>query len=111
MDRISKKEFIRLITSNKSCLLHAGLKKLSLDRYIELSKQVKTFYDIRTAKANGYFLTFSNDSHLNLSDYKNNELHVTEIYKECDILLIYNLHKAGDSCNFDTESILIYKLL
>lgn len=111
MEKISKKEFIRQITSNKSCQLYAGLKRKSIEEYIAISKTIDEFYDIRTATAKGYHVVFSNNSHLDLANYANDESHVTEIYKDGNILLIYHLHKAGYNSNFDTETILIYAIV
>lgn len=110
MEKITKKEFVRLITSNKSSQLYAGLKKKSIAEYMAISRTIDEFYNVRTATARGYHIVFSNDSHLDLTNYTNDEFHVTEIYKDENILLIYNLHKAGDNSNFDTETILIYAI-
>lgn len=110
MEKITKKEFVRLITSNKSSQLYAGLKKKSIEEYISISKTIDEFYNIRTATARGYHIVFSNDSHLDLANYTNDEFHITEIYRDGNILLIYHLHKAGDNSNFDSEHILIYAI-
>ena len=115
MKKISKAEVVRLLTSNKSCLLCCGLKKkdLSLEDCIAICKDIKIDENsvIRTAKAKGYRLVFSNESILDLSDYVNNEENVSEFYIDVNILLLYRLIKAGYHSNFDTESVLIYNLL
>lgn len=111
MEKITKKEFIRLVTSNKTSQLYAGLKQKSIEEYIAISKTIDRFHDIRTAAANGYHVVFSNDSHLYMDCYKNDGFNVTEIYKDENILLIYHLNKAGQYANFDTETVLIYAII
>ena len=114
MKQISKAEVVRILTSNKSCLLHWGHmdRRLTLKDYAYRCKDIKIRKSlIRTAKANGYCLTFEDGSILNLTDYKNNKLQVSGMFKEDNILLIYNLQRANERWRLDTEFILIYAIL
>lgn len=115
MEKITKKEVVRLLTSNKSCMLGCGLKRntWSIEDYFDKCKniQVDESDEIRTAKAKGYRLVFSNDSVLDLNTYVNNEESVAEFYRDRNIILLYQIHKAGHTSNFDCEHIIIYAIL
>lgn len=115
MDKISKKEVVRLLTENKSCMLGCGLKRntWSIEDYFDKCKNIQIDESdvIRTAKAKGYRLVFSNDSVLDLNTYVNNEESVAEFYRDGNIILLYKIHKAGNTSNFDCEHIIIYAIL
>ena len=115
MEKIIKKEVVRLLTENKSCMLCCGLKRntWSIEDYFDKCKniQIEESDVIRTAKAKGYRLVFSNDSVLDLSNYVNNEESVAEFYKDGNIVLLYNMHRAGFNSNFDCEHIIIYAIV
>lgn len=115
MDKITKKEVVRLLTENKSCMLGCGIKRTdySIEDYFDKCKniQIDESDEIRTAKAKGYRLVFSNDSVLDLSTYVNNEESVAEFYRDENIILLYQMHKAGHTSNFDCEHIIIYAIL
>ena len=115
MDKITKKEVVRLLTENKSCMLCCGLKRntWSIEDYFDKCKniQIDESDEIRTAKAKGYRVVFSNNSVLDLSTYVNNEEQVAEFYRDGNIVLLYNMHRAGFNSNFDCEHILIYAIM
>ena len=115
MEKITKKEVVRLLTENKSCMLGCGLKRntWSIEDYFDKCKniQIDESDEIRTAKAKGYRLVFSNDSILDLSTYVNNEFSVAEFYMDGNIIILYQMHKAGHTSNFDCEHIIIYAIL
>ena len=115
MEKISKKEVVRLLTENKSCMICCGLRRntWSIEDYLEKCKDINIDENsiIRTAKARGYRLVFSNNSVLDLSYYVNNEESVAEFYKDGNIVLLYNMHRAGYTSNFDTEHIIIYAIV
>ena len=115
MDKITKKEVVRLLTSNKSCMLGCGLKRkeVSIEDFFNKLKNIKVDENsvIRTAKAKGYRLIFSNCSVLDLSTYVNNEESVAEFYKDGNIILLYAMHKSGYTSNFDTEHVIIYAIV
>ena len=115
MEKITKKEVVRLLTENKSFLLGCGLKRkeLSIEDYFDKCKniQINESDEIRTAKAQGYRLVFSNDSVLDLSTYVNNEEQVAEFYRDGNIILLYQMHRAGHGSNFNSEHMLIYAIV
>ena len=115
MEKITKKEVVRLLTENKSCMLGCGLKRndFSIEDYFDKCKNIKIDEsdEIRTAKAKGYRLVFSNNSLLDLSTYVNNEESVAEFYKDGNIVLLYNMHRSGFNSNFDCEHIIIYAIV
>lgn len=115
MEKITKKEVVRLLTENKSCMIGCCLKRndLSIEDYFDKCKDIQIDENrlIRTAKAKGYRLVFSNDSVLDLSTYVNNEYSVAEFYRDGNIILLYEMHKAGHTSNFDCEHIIIYAIL
>lgn len=115
MEKITKKEVVRLLTENKSCMLGCGLKskEVSIEDYFEKYKcvQIGEYRVFRTAKAKGYRLVFSNDIILDLSTYVNNEFSVAEFYMDGNIIILYQMHKAGHTSNFDYEHIIIYAIL
>ena len=115
MDKITKKEVVRLLTENKSCMLGCGIKRTdySIEEIIEKCKHfhIDEYSVIRTAKARGYRLVFSNNSILDLSYYVNNEESVAEFYKDGNIVLLYNMHRAGYTSTFDTEHVIIYAIV
>lgn len=115
MDKITKKEVVRLLTSNKSCLLGFGLKgnDLSIEDIFEECKDIKIDANsvIRTAKAKGYRLVFSNYSVLDLSTYVNNKEHVAEFYRDGNIIILYAMHKSGYGSNYDCEHMIIYAIV
>ena len=115
MEKITKKEVVRLLTENKSYMLGCGLKRntWSIEDYFDKCKniQIDESDEIRTAKAKGYRLIFSNGSVLDLSTYVNNEEQVAEFYRDGNIVLLYNMHRAGFNSNFDCEHILIYAIM
>lgn len=115
MEKITKKEVVRLLTENKSCMICCGLKRntWSIEDYFDKCKniQINESDEIRTAKAKGYRLVFSNDSVLDLSTYVNNEEQVAEFYRDSNIILLYQMHKAGHTSNFDCEHIIIYAIV
>ena len=115
MDKITKKEVVRLLTENKSCMLCCGLKRntWSIEDYFDKCKNIKIDEsdEIRTAKAKGYRVVFSNNSILDLSYYVNNEYSVAEFYKDGNIVLLYNMHRAGYTQTFDTEHVIIYAIV
>lgn len=107
MKKITKAEFVRLLSNNKSALIYAGLKRLTIETYFEKVKELKPIAD-RTAIAKGTRLVFSNNSILDLSSHVNNEFTISEFYKDGQYILSYVLYKADCYSNFDTESILLY---
>lgn len=107
MKKITKAEFVRLLSNNKSALIYAGLKRLTIENYFEKVKELKPIAD-RTAISKGMRLVFSNKSILDLSSYVNNEFTASEFYQDGKYILSYLLNKAGRYSNFDTESILLY---
>ena len=115
MEKIAKKEVVRLLTSNKSCMLGCGLKcnDLSIEDYFEEYKgvQIEEYRVFRTAKAKGYRLVFSNYSVLDLSTYVNNKESVAKFYRDGNIILLYGMHKSGYGSNFDLEHIIIYAIV
>ena len=115
MEKITKKEVVRLLTENKSYMLCCGLKRntWSIEDYLEECKDIKIDKsdEIRTAKAKGYRLVFSNDSVLDLSTYVNNEEQVAEFYRDGNIILLYEMHRTGFNSNFDCEHIIIYAIV
>lgn len=115
MEKITKKEVVRLLTENKSCMLGCGLKRntWSIEDYFDKCKniQIDESDEVRTAKAKGYRVVFSNNSILDLSTYVNNEESVAEFYRDGNIVLLYNMHRAGFNSNFDCEHILIYAIM
>lgn len=115
MEKITKKEVVRLLTENKSCMLGCGLKRntWSIEDYFDKCKniQINESDEIRTAKAKGYRLVFSNNSVLDLSNYVNNEESVAKFYRDGNIVLLYNMHRAGFNSNFDYEHIIIYAIV
>ena len=115
MDKITKKEVVRLLTENKSYMLGCGLKRntWSIEDYFDKCKniQIDESDEIRTAKAKGYRVVFSNNSVLDLSTYVNNEEQVAEFYRDGNIVLLYNMHRAGFNSNFDCEHIIIYAIV
>lgn len=115
MDKITKKEVVRLLTENKSCMLGCGLRRKtwSIEDYFDKCKDIKIDENsvIRTAKARGYRLVFSNNSILDLSYYVNNEESVAEFYRDGNIVLLYNMHRAGYTSTFDTEHVIIYAIV
>ena len=115
MEKITKKEVVRLLTENKSCMLGCGLKRKtwSIEDYLDECKniQIDESDEVRTAKAKGYRVVFSNNSILDLSTYVNNEESVAEFYRDGNIVLLYNMHRDGSNSNFDCEHILIYAIM
>lgn len=115
MEKITKKEVVRLLTENKSCMLCCGIKRTdySIEEIIEKCKHfhIDETFVIRTAKAKGYRLVFSNDSVLDLSTYVNNEEQVAEFYRDGNIILLYEMHKAGHDSNYDCEHMIIYAIM
>ena len=115
MEKITKKEVVRLLTENKSCMLGCGLKRKtwSIEDYLDECKDIHVDKsdEIRTAKAKSYRLIFSNGSVLDLSTYVNNEEQVAEFYRDGNIVLLYNMHRAGFNSNFDCEHIIIYAIV
>ena len=107
MKKITKAEFVRLLSNNKSALIYAGLKRLAIETYFEKTKELKPIAD-RTAIAKGARLVFSNNSILDLSPHVNNEFTTSEFYQDGEYILSYLLNKADRYSNFDTESILLY---
>ena len=107
MKKITKAEFVRLLSNNKSALIYAGLKRLTIENYFEKVKELKPITD-RTAIAKGTRLVFSNNSILDLSSHVNNEFTISEFYQDGKYILSYLLNKADRYSNFDTESILLY---
>lgn len=107
MKKITKAEFVRLLSNNKSALIYAGLKRLTIETYFEKVKELKPISD-RTAIAKGTRLVFSNNSILDLSSHVNNEFTISEFYQDGKYILSYLLNKADRYSNFDTESILLY---
>ena len=107
MEKITKAEFVRLLSNNKSVLIYSGLKRLTIETYFEKAKELKPIDD-RTAAANGTRLLFSNKNILDLKGHVIYEFTVSEFYREDNFILSYLLNKAGCYSNFDTESILLY---
>lgn len=107
MKKITKAEFVRLLSNNKSALIYAGLNRLTIETYFEKVKELKPIAD-RTAFAKGARLVFSNNSILDLSSHVNNEFTTSEFYQDGKYILSYLLNKADRYSNFDTESILLY---
>ena len=115
MEKITKKEVVRLLTENKSCMICCGLKRKtwSIEDYLVECKDIHIDEsdEIRTAKAKGYRVVFSNNTILDLSNYVNNEESVANFYKDSNILLLYNMHRAGYTQTFDTEHVIIYAIV
>lgn len=107
MKKITKAEFVRLLSNNKSVLIYSGLKRLTIETYFEKAKELKPIDD-RTATANGTRLLFSNKNILDLNGHVIYEFTVSEFYREDNFILSYLLNKADRYSNFDTESILLY---
>lgn len=107
MEKITKAEFVRLLSNNKSALIYSGLKRLTIEAYLEKVKELKPIAD-RTAIAKGLRLVFSNKSILDLSSYVNNEFTTSEFYQDGKYILSYLLNKADRYSNFDNESVLLY---
>ena len=107
MKKITKAEFVRLLSNNTSALIYAGLKRLTIENYFEKVEELKPIAD-RTAIAKGMRLVFSNKSILDLSSYVNNEFTTSEFYQDGKYILSYLLNKSDRYSNFDTESILLY---
>ena len=57
MKKITKAEFVRLLSNNKSALIYAGLKRLTIENYFEKVEELKHIAD-RTAIAKGMRLVF-----------------------------------------------------
>ena len=107
MEKITKADFVKLLTSNKSSLVYAGLMALSIETYFEKVKMLEPVAD-RTTTAKGARLVFSNNSVLDLSSYVNNNDTVSSFYKDGKYILSYRLDKANHYSSSDTESILLY---
>lgn len=107
MKNITKAEFVRLLSNNKSALIYSGLKRLTIETYFKKAKELKPIAD-RTSISKGMRLVFSNNSILDLSSYVNNEFTTSEFYQDGKYILSYLLNKSYRYSNFDTESILLY---
>lgn len=108
MERITKAKVARLLTNNHSAFIYAGLRpKLTFEEIFEVAKQVP-ITDNRTAKAKGMRLVFSNDSILNLNDYRNKDYDSCKFMKDGNYIMLYEASKANWRCNFDSEHIIIY---
>lgn len=109
METITKAEVARLLTQNHSAFLGAGLKKndMSLEDYFATAKKLK-LTDNRTAKCKGMRLVFSNNSVLNLNDYRNTEYDVAKFFKDGNYIILYSASKENKNRNFSYEHLIIY---
>ena len=109
METITKAEVARLLTNNHSAFLGAGLMKKgkSVEDYFENAKRVP-LTDNRTAKGRGMRLVFSNNSVLNLNDYRNTEYDVAKFFKNGNYIILYSASKENGNRNFSYEHLIIY---